>query len=30
MIPFQNVPGAQQLINMGHQKLGTVFDWQTE
>jgi hypothetical protein len=30
MIPFQNVPGIQQVINWGHQQMGTAFDWPSQ
>ena len=30
IIPFQNAPIVQQIINAGHQKLGTAFDWPTQ
>lgn len=27
MVPLQNAPFVQQIINWGHQNVGTVFDW---
>jgi len=27
LVPFQNGPGMQQVLNWGHQRVGTIFDW---